>query len=537
MNPPPKHRLLWDCSHIAEVPALNTGIERVVREMWAALAQAGPRYGLEVVPCVTDGTSRLQRLGTVPSTTDEPWQGTGPSLEPEPGDTWLLADNAWDTARLLGLSPHWRQGMRVVLLQHDLVPLQDPSATTPLTAELFSRWMREAVAFADAFVCVSAATAEALSGTLPRLAPWRQWQSVPMPVVHPAPTWRSPGPAALPSPGQPLRLVSVGTVEPRKGYGVLLDALEAHWHKGGRSELHIVGRPGWNSGDLHKRIRHASEGQPLLRWLDDADDAQLQAEYAWASAFVSLSRSEGFGLPVVEAAAAGLPLLLSDIPVYRETAGESALFVPARGQAAVREVVALLDELTRGSVQFPASRPAVATRTWADAADELLVALTALPGPDMALRRRWDQRASLAVASLYRAEEPARAGSDLAPAPGPRARPWTRPLARAYSQARLRAPAALVRAVQGRNQLFRLVNRLDGRASAIEARLADLVRVGPTARALQDLRRTEARETLRLELESILAEVEQLVAELDDGPSVAAYEGYVAKLREQLGHH
>jgi glycosyltransferase involved in cell wall biosynthesis len=59
------------------------------------------------------------------------------------------------------------------------------------------------------------------------------------------------------------------------------------------------------------------------------DDAALRSLYAGATALVFPSRYEGFGLPPLQALAAGLPVVASDIPVLREVLGECALFAPA----------------------------------------------------------------------------------------------------------------------------------------------------------------------------------------------------------------
>jgi glycosyltransferase involved in cell wall biosynthesis len=63
-----------------------------------------------------------------------------------------------------------------------------------------------------------------------------------------------------------------------------------------------------------------------LFWFDEANDAVLLHLYGSASLLLAASRCEGFGLPLIEAARHGLPLLLRDLPVFRETAGASATY-------------------------------------------------------------------------------------------------------------------------------------------------------------------------------------------------------------------
>ena len=539
---PAPRRLLWDCSHIASVPHLNTGIERVVRELGAALMKLGPEHGFEVVPCMTDGTARIGRID-IPQVSDPPVEGADP-LTPGPADIWMLADNAWDPARLIGISPWWREGMRIVLLQHDLIPLRRPGATTPLTAALFTQWMFEAVAFADAFVSVSGATRDAAAESLEALAPWRTFSEPELPVVHLASTWRPDRPARAAETGRPWRFLAVGTVEPRKRYDLLLDAFEEHWRQGGRTELRIVGRKGWSSATLQKRLAALDEREDRFEWLRDADDERLRAEYAEANALVSLSVEEGFGLPVIEAAAARLPLVLSDIPVFREIAGPDAEFVPSSGEAARSRLLELLGSLDAGAARLPAPPEGLASRTWEDAGRDLLSALVALPGPNQTLRARWDQRAALALAASYGREAPAHTTPEpgSAPAAGEgeeAAGTARRRLAEASSRLRLRLPQAAVRVMHVRNQLFRLARQLDSRTSVIESRVAALAKVQPTANALQSMRAAEADHVLRYQLEAILTDVERLVSELSGGDAdqelpVQEYKGRIARIRSRL---
>lgn len=552
-------RLLWDCSHLAAHPHLNTGIERVARELGTALLAVGPERGFEVVPCVTDGTSRIHRID-IPRVSDRPPAPRQSVVVPSPDDIWMLADHAWDPARLIGISPWWREGMRIVLFQYDLTPIRQPETTTPLTAALFSQWLYEAAAFADAYVSISHATKAALVESLRTMAPWRSFDERQLPVVHLASTWPR-DPAGEPTaPGNYRRMLAVGTIEPRKRYDLLVDVFEEHWRQGGRCELHIVGRKGWNSGSLQKRLTRLGDTEPRFAWRPDAGDAELQEEYREAGALVSLSSEEGFGLPVIEAAAVGLPLILSDIAVFREISDGEARFVPTAPDEARRGLLTLLAEIDAGTVHLPTPSPRLATRTWAQAAEEVLEAVAALPPPNAQLRTRWDQRAALALAALHHREAPTAEGPDLAPprrvdsgprATGPRAGQLAGPraagpdgrrrrLAEYSSRMRLKVPMAAVRVMHLRNQAFRLCQQLDARTSVLEARVAALAKVYPTANALQEVRAAEADRLLRYQLDAILIDVEKLMEELSgagaDGgrEGDADHVGRVARLRERL---
>lgn len=145
-------------------------------------------------------------------------------------------------------------------------------------------------------------------------------------------------------------MLHVGTVEPRKNIELLLEVWEA-WvaEDPAAPALLLCGRRGWKSDALHERFDRAA----AAGWLHHpgyVDDDALAALYRRALAVVCPSRYEGFGLPLVEAMAAGTPVVASDIPVFREVAGEAAVFAPVDDPAAWKRVLVELayDETIRG---------------------------------------------------------------------------------------------------------------------------------------------------------------------------------------------
>ena len=121
-------------------------------------------------------------------------------------------------------------------------------------------------------------------------------------------------------------LLTVGTIEPRKNYRTLLAAQRKAFATTGRP-LVVVGRSGWgNREEMRLLTELAEEGAvvPLL----NADDADLPGLYCDARAVVYVPLYEGFGLPVLEAMAAGAVVITSDIPSVREVAAGHATIVP-----------------------------------------------------------------------------------------------------------------------------------------------------------------------------------------------------------------
>ncbi|MCW2666806.1 MAG: glycosyl transferase, group 1, partial [Frankiales bacterium] len=152
----------------------------------------------------------------------------------------------------------------------------------------------------------------------------------------------------------------VGTLEPRKDLRTLL---AAHRLVPAAPPLVLVGPPGWG-----EQVDVSGCVTPGF-----LSDEQLRPLVAGASVLVLPSRDEGFGLPVLEAMAAGTPVLASDLPVLREVGGDLAAYArPGDPEAFAEALRAVLD--TPGD---PAARRAHAARsTWRRCAEETRAAYT-----------------------------------------------------------------------------------------------------------------------------------------------------------------
>ncbi len=143
------------------------------------------------------------------------------------------------------------------------------------------------------------------------------------------PGWLAPQPRPAGMPG--AYVLFVGTLEPRKDLPTLL---AAHRLVPDAPPLVLVGPPGWGEQvDVSGCLTPGFLG-----------DEALRAVVAGASALVLPSRDEGFGLPVLEALAAGTPVLASDLPVLREVGGEHVRYAaPGDPEAFADGLRALLD--------------------------------------------------------------------------------------------------------------------------------------------------------------------------------------------------
>jgi glycosyltransferase involved in cell wall biosynthesis len=128
----------------------------------------------------------------------------------------------------------------------------------------------------------------------------------------------------------------VGTIEPRKNLDLLLDAFESlPLPLREQYELVIAGPIGWNADRTVERLR-------LVRYLGYIPEPDLAPLTAAAEAFVYPSLYEGFGFPVAQAMAAGVPVITSNVSSLPEVAGNAALLVDPRSQGDLHAALARL---------------------------------------------------------------------------------------------------------------------------------------------------------------------------------------------------
>jgi alpha-1,3-rhamnosyl/mannosyltransferase len=218
-------------------------------------------------------------------------------------------------------------GARVVAI-HDLAFRRLPWTVRPDTARALAERLERTLLEADLLLTDSHAVAGELAAA--GVAPAR------VRTIHLGPGHLPPPSvvaAASPPPGTPDRYgLFVGTLEPRKNLATLLAAwreLRADRGGGGAPPLLVAGPRGWRARELRRLLAEA-EGEGWLRYLGYVTPTELAALYRGAAVVALPSLYEGFGMPAVEALAAGAPLVLSDLPVFREVAGDAALYAPAR---------------------------------------------------------------------------------------------------------------------------------------------------------------------------------------------------------------
>jgi glycosyltransferase involved in cell wall biosynthesis len=132
-------------------------------------------------------------------------------------------------------------------------------------------------------------------------------------------------------------LLAVGSLTPRKGLDTLFAAL-AHAALPASVGLVLAGATGWDGHRVLDAIDH-NHVSDRVTCTGRVTDAQLAALYERCIAVCVPSVAEGFGLPLLEAAAAGVPVVASDLPVFRELEGLAALYAPPRDERAWTEAL------------------------------------------------------------------------------------------------------------------------------------------------------------------------------------------------------
>jgi glycosyltransferase involved in cell wall biosynthesis len=334
----------------------RTGIARYVTQLGVALEREGVKLRRFAIGRRSFALPPETRHVRVPARVVYAWWRVlpWPRIEQLAGD----ADVLHATGLLV---PPTRRP--VVVTVHDIAAVRHPELH-PARHVAQQRSQLDGLDRASAIVTVSRATADDLVHL--GIAPERV-------VVAPLGLTPLPKPAAVSGQERPAGrfLLAVGETSARKDYGVILRALPALDRDVG---MVLAGPPAGDESRLRSLIAELGLSSRVKR-LGAVSDALLAGLYRDAAALCFPSVAEGFGLPVLEAMAAGLPVISRDIPVIRELAGDAAVYVAGADVGAWQDAVdrVLSDSEMRARL-VAAGRLRAAEFTWARTATATLAA-------------------------------------------------------------------------------------------------------------------------------------------------------------------
>ncbi len=377
-----RRKLIIDVSFIAQFDH-NTGIQRVVKEIVHAF-YCSTRAGFEpsavelVDGEIVEASEWLHRQGLLVGRETLAMGAERKPVMIRPGDVLLMLDSSW--ARYTEFYPIFVRArdvhVPVYSVVYDLLPIILPAGNfLPGGNEGFEGWLNAAIQNSDGLVCISRATADevvkymgrqtvAEPRSLPRVGYWHLGAD-----FASSTRVETGGHLLEPILTKPYLLI-VGTIEPRKSHGLALDAMEHLWADGNELNLCIVGKAGWLVEELMARLRtHPLAGKRLFL-LEKTADGDVSTLYANAKGLLLLSKGEGFGLPLVEAAHHGVPIVCSNIPVFKELAGEFATYVElGESNLLAQELASWWEKCKAGHLPDTKQMPRL---TWEESASSLL---------------------------------------------------------------------------------------------------------------------------------------------------------------------
>jgi FkbM family methyltransferase len=352
----------------------KTGIQRVVRNILREM-QADPPHGFVIRP--------------VYALPGSPWRHTRKfDLEPETGapvEDAMALGGSGDVFLGLDLSAHLfpanerfiedlrDAGVVFHFVVYDIIPLVYPQYADPGLVRAFHAWIDGLWRLADGLSCISESVAQDVRGFFASHYPEQVGPYVTS--FHLGADFKAETPAApealeiscLPP---CAKFLMVGTVEPRKGHAFALDAFELLWESGVDVCLVVIGKAGWMVEPLVARLRAHKELGRRLFWFETASDGELASFYNACDCLIAASEAEGFGLPLIEAAHHGLPILARDIRVFREVAGEWASYFSGRDPEELFNAVCIwLERRAEGRV---VSSSGITWLTWRESCARLL---------------------------------------------------------------------------------------------------------------------------------------------------------------------
>lgn len=322
------------------------------------------------------------------------WDVSDNCVKPNIGDICFLLGYDVDltvAAARANLYKEWElRGIKFIMMVYDILPITWPQFFPSWARSMFESFFGEMKKIINKYICISDFTKKELSRWLKSsFCSIQDSQAFVMSMgadfEH---SFASSGLSRKEKKVASLlhkksSFLMVGTIEPRKGYLQVLKAFEALWSRGDDVALVIVGREGWVGLPSNERktipatiklIKNLQDRFPNnIYWFSGASDEFLALLYNSCNALIAASEVEGFGLPLIEAAQAGLPIIARDIAVFREVLGEFAVFFSSQD---FEEFAGCMESVLTGQRRLVS--PSFSFAQWSESAAEVQAFLEAI---------------------------------------------------------------------------------------------------------------------------------------------------------------
>ena len=289
----------------------------------------------------------------------------------------ILPDATWAFEFNLALDKFKNRGGKVIFYIHDIIPLQPLFSNEHIRDIQFQNWIDWGILNADILLCVSNDSRNLLLNYIKILHPNLVGIEQKIRVLHSG--YEITGNSVQSIIRDDIVSVTdksldhvflvIGSADTRKNLNYIYQSFQSLWGNGHKVKL-IFGGPFSPKDRFIEDLKNSEYYKQSLFIFSNLSDAELDYLYNKASALVFASKAEGFGLPIVEAMTRGLPIICSDIAIFRELADGYARFVNISDKDGL--VHSLIKFLEETPVEKRLSRAPRPWRSWDDYADELL---------------------------------------------------------------------------------------------------------------------------------------------------------------------
>lgn len=364
-----QHRLLFDVTVVHEwlKAGYITGIARVSRELYYEF-----KKHMQVTPVIVENIKGALQCSEISM---DDYKIIRKNIELKKNDIFFMPEIQMRGIHVPQKHPYAKEfqkaGIKVYAVIHDILPLTMPKYFEEKTAKGFHAYVKEILENYNGIICVSKCVADDV------IRYYKKHALVPADKVkigyfhHGQDTFYEQQDETVSyaiqqffETDQRIYLM-LGTVEPRKGHQLVLDAFETMWKNGSRSKLCIVGHVGWNMEKFITRIKEHPQAGSKLAFFEGVKDSEVKYAYQHAQCLIQASAGEGFGLPLIEAGRYHLPILCSDIEVFHEVAGEHANYFKRNKDDLIKKMT----EFENGKAVYDSQK--IAGKSWREAADRI----------------------------------------------------------------------------------------------------------------------------------------------------------------------